>query len=80
MQDMCRKGRANFYQFPYYQGEQCGNHKLTEKEVVEIRKKYIPREYTLHKLAKEYNIDFTTVHNIVKRQTWRHIKDYDEEL
>ena len=47
--------------------------KLTEKEVIEIRKKYIPRVYTVQVLAKEYKVSKSTISGIVNNMTWSHI-------
>ena len=54
-------------------GERHGSHKLTEKEVIEIREKYIPHVYTLRQLAKEYGVDFTAIHDVVTYFTWKHL-------
>lgn len=56
-----------------HKGEKCGVSVLTEKQVLEIRNKYVPRKYSYYKLANEYNIEPTTVYNIVARKTWKHI-------
>ena len=58
---------------PGARGENSGCHKLTEKEVIEIRAKYIPFEYSLYKLAKEYGVGVSTIHNVVTHVTWRHV-------
>ena len=47
--------------------------KLTEKEVIEIRKKYKPFIYTKPMLAKEYNISEKNIDLILRRKTWKHI-------
>jgi len=54
-------------------GEQHKLSKLTEKEVLEIREKYIPKKYSLTKLAKEYNVCFQLISQIVNRKIWKHI-------
>lgn len=53
-------------------GEKNGRSKLTEKEVIELRKL---REYGLSygQLAIKYNISKTTVIDIIKRRKWKHI-------
>lgn len=53
-------------------GEGHGNAKLTEEQVREIRERYVPRKVTLHQLAKEFGVSFTTVHRAL-REGWRHI-------
>lgn len=55
------KGSAHYYS------------KLTEDQVVEIRNKYIPRKYTLQKLAKEYNVSFGLIGHVVKNRNWTHV-------
>jgi len=47
--------------------------KLTEQDVFDIRSKYIPRIYSTHKLAKEYNMSSTNIKDIVNRKIWIHI-------
>lgn len=57
-------------------GELHGLSKLTDKDVIEIKNKYIPRKYTLNKLAKEYNVSFSLIHKIVSNKSWKHINSY----
>lgn len=54
-------------------GEKCPFAKLTNKQVLEIRQKYIPYKYTYNKLAKEYKIHPIHVGHIIRRQSWKHI-------
>jgi hypothetical protein len=46
-------------------------HKLTTKDILAIRAKYIPRIYTMPMLSKEYGVMETTIDNIIKRKTWK---------
>lgn len=55
-------------------GENHWNCKLTNKQVLEIRIKYIPRFYSYSKLALEYNCWLTTIQDIIKNKT-RCLKD-----
>ncbi len=55
-------------------GEEIGNSKLTEKQVLEIRKKYKPWKYTLSMLATEYKVCFQLISLIVNYKIWKHIK------
>lgn len=50
-----------------------GNHssKLTRSQVEEIRKKYIPREYSYAKIATEYGVATATIQNIIEKRHWR---------
>lgn len=66
--DMKDKGRAK-----YCEGEKHINNKLTKKQVIEIRKKYIPYKYSTHKLAKEYSVDQSVIYDIVTHRSWRHV-------
>jgi hypothetical protein len=47
--------------------------KLTEQQVREIRDKYIPRKYSLRKLAKEYGVSEPNIYMIIKYISWKHI-------
>ena len=47
--------------------------RLTEEQVIEIRRKYDSGEMTQKEIAKEYNVGWSTIHNIVLRLTWTHI-------
>jgi len=47
--------------------------KLTEKIVLEIINKYNSGNYTYSKLANEYNLTVTSIYNIIKRKTWKHV-------
>lgn len=51
-------------------GENHHNSKLTEKQIQEIRSKYVPRKYTQKMLAKEYDISEITVRKIISRKLW----------
>ena len=55
------------------QGEKNGRAKLTEKQVLEIRQKYIPWKYSTTKLAKEYNITNQLIGMIICKKSWKHI-------
>lgn len=76
MKDKVRKGRhvSGMRTKPERaaKGSAHGSAKLTEEQVKEIRKRYIPRKVTLHQLGAEYNVSFTTVHNALK-YGWRHV-------
>lgn len=54
-------------------GENHGLSKLTEIQVSEIRQKYIPREYSSRKLAKEYKVVKSNILEIINNQSWKHI-------
>lgn len=47
--------------------------KLIEKEILEIRKAYIPHKITYKYLANIYNTTPTNIFSIIKRHSWKHI-------
>jgi len=67
MYDMVAKGRER-----YLKGEELPNTKLTAEKVREIRKQAsegVPRK----ELARRYNVDVSTIHEVVNRKTWKHV-------
>ena len=55
---------------PHSIGEDHGGAKLTKEQILEIRNKYIPREYSYYKLAREYGVTFGHIRNIIQRKVW----------
>lgn len=53
-------------------GEKAASSKLTEYEVIKIRERLSNGEKGSH-LAKEYNVDPTTISDIKHRNIWKHI-------
>lgn len=56
-----------------FKGEEIGNSKLFEFQVIEIRNKFKPRVYSRAKLAKEYNVSEATIKDILYKRTWIHL-------
>jgi len=54
-------------------GENHYYSKLTEKQVLEIRAKYIPNKYSTRMLAKEYNVNQATIMYILNGKNWKHV-------
>lgn len=54
-------------------GEQCANAKLKNEDVIKIRNR-INNNETVMKIAKDYNVSWTTINSIKKQKTWSHIK------
>lgn len=54
-------------------GESAGPVKLTEKQVLEIRRRYKMYNITQKELADEYGLKSNTVSAIIKRKLWKHI-------
>ena len=55
------------------QGEKHSRSKLTDAQVIEIRKNYSFRKNTCKKLALQYNVCEHTILYILNRRTWNHI-------
>jgi hypothetical protein len=73
MKDMVQKGRAGSGR-----GELNPYAKLTERDVVEIRRRVSAGE-TQKSVAHEYEVDIATINKIVHRKTWPHVCE-DTEL
>lgn len=54
-------------------GELSPKAKLTNLEVLEIRAKYKPKEYTTTDISRDYNISKTNAKDIIARRIWKHI-------
>ena len=54
-------------------GEDHGSAKLTEKQVIKIRKKYKTGRYTQKKLGEMYGITNANVSEICSKKSWKHI-------
>ena len=61
------------------QGEQHGCHKLTEQEVLKIRKEYVKndKEHSLHALGRKYGVSWCTIQAIVTGRLWSYLKEGD---
>jgi hypothetical protein len=67
--DMMIKGRHGYGRSPGISNPAA---KLTEQQVLEIRDLY-KAGMSRNKLAKKYNMHWTSIHDIVFRNTWCHI-------
>lgn len=55
-------------------GERAGNSKLTENDVIEIRKTYNAKAgKTIMFLSEKYGVGTSTIWSVISRQTWTHI-------
>ncbi len=66
--DRERKGRGH-----YKRGENNSCHKLTNEQVLEIRRLYAVGGISYRKLAAMFGICNVTVNDIVRRRIWKHI-------
>ena len=62
--------RKNRNWMPHSRGEEHGHHKLTEKDVKEIRDLYSTGKYSYLKLAKLYPVSWGAIRQVIKRQNW----------
>ena len=67
MRDMAAKSRRDSH------GEKNNRAKLTVKQVLEIRERYIPDGSRNSVLAAEYGVCAATIGNVGKRETWRSV-------
>lgn len=51
-------------------GENCNRHKLTWKQVFEIRQLYSTGKYSQHKIAVMFNLNQSTISSIIRNETW----------
>lgn len=68
MIDMREKKRENFVK-----GEKTGAAKLTEKQVLEVRRLWATGEYKICQLARMFGLTSMPMSAIVHRATWKHI-------
>lgn len=71
-QENIKHSIENKLQIPF-KGEEVGNSILKEFQVLEIRKKFIPRVYTRKMLSKEYKVSEATIKDVLYKRTWNHI-------
>lgn len=64
--DMMSKGRKRTLR-----GEADPKSKLKQKQVDEIREKYVPYIYSQFKLAREYHVSRSTIEAILHRENWK---------
>ena len=69
VRDMDQKGRRNFTS-----GEQSTLSKLTTREVIEIRSRYIPYDQVNGgaALGREFGVERMTINLIVRNKKWKH--------
>ena len=66
MKDCVEKGRSN-------RGQRNGQAKLTNDQVLSIRKEYAKGYIAQEKLARKYNVKRQAISKIVRREAWTHI-------
>lgn len=56
-------------------GTKHGNCKMSEKQVLEIRKLYDEKKKTLKELSLLFNVPHSTIQKIVYRETWKNLEE-----
>lgn len=56
-------------------GTKHHSNKLSEHDVLTIRRRYVPRDKqnSLHAIARDYGLSAKTVQQIVRREIWKHV-------
>lgn len=54
-------------------GETHNKAKLSNKDVIEIRRKYVPYKYSFDKLGKEFRVDPSAIYLIIKGKNWKYL-------
>lgn len=68
MRDKKEKGRGRTGR-----GEKHGSAKLTERDVLEIKEKYLTGKYSQVKLGEEYAVNRSTIYRIIYQKCWKYI-------
>lgn len=75
--DMLLKGRQKGVQFASV-GTNNGMSKLSEDDVISIRKMYRNKELNQYELAEKFGVSQPAIGSIVRNKTWRHVKCPEE--
>ena len=70
VRDMWAKGRE--YRVSMH-GEKHFKHKMTDDKIKYIRGRFLIGDITKAELGREMGLDPTTIRDIIKRKTWRHV-------
>lgn len=62
----------------YLNGQTNGKAKLTEADVIHIRKLYFTTDINTEELAKLFHVTSPQTSNIINYKSWRHLRDYYE--
>lgn len=54
-------------------GMKHGRSKLSNKDILQIRKLYATNKYTLASLGRKYNVSYQHIKRIVSNKQWKHI-------
>ena len=60
-------------------GIQHGSHRLTDAEVLELRRIYAEGRISIRDLADIFNVSRATIHDAVRKKTWKHVGETEED-
>ncbi len=61
-------------------GEEQGSSRLTEEDVLAIRREYVPYKVSYPVLAKKYGVNPETVARVVRREHWVHLPEEEAAI
>jgi len=70
---LCRKCHKKFDYDTIVKGEDVCTAKLTEEDVLEIRKLYVKNVYGFKKLARQFNVTPSCICLITQNRIWKHL-------
>ena len=71
---LCVKCHRQFDIHTHSRGENHYFSKLKNEDILKIRSLYSTKVYSYKKIAKIFNVYWTTINKIVKMESWKHIK------
>ena len=72
--DSIRAGTHRWSQPDQHRGEANPKVMLTEAQVREIRRRYVPNVVTMSMLAAEYGVSLSAIAHIIHRTSWGHLE------
>lgn len=72
IQDMINKNRQKCFDYDQ-RGENHSHNKLTNVDIINIRKQYKNGNITQRELAKKYNVGQSQINRIINKKNWGHI-------
>lgn len=70
---LCVKCHKKFDNHLLARGEKQGSSKLTENQIVKIRKMYKTNKFSQREIAKKFSVSQHNIHRITNNETWKHV-------
>lgn len=70
---LCVKCHRKFDNHLLARGEKQGSSKLTENQIVKIRKMYKTNKFSQREIAKKFSVSQHNIHRITNNETWKHL-------